>query len=335
MKKFLCIIFLCTITINAYDYDLQAVVLAAGKSSRFCTDYSKLTASLCGIPMINHVVAPLIALNLPIILVVGYQRDRIIDLIDHTNYEHVCFLEQEQQLGTGHALRTALPLLTANYVLVLNGDMPLVTSDIITHLYSEHIRTHADVSLVTALCTDPKSDYGRIVQTNEKIEIIESKHFTHAIQDYPYINAGIYLFSRTFLERYLSTLQENSITREIYITDLIKIGCDNNCIVTTTVAPYEHVCGVNTLKQLAHAESIKCTQLIEHFMANGVQFIQPHTIYIECGVTIGKNSIIYPGVQLYKGTIIGENCIIQSHGILDNVIVADNMIIDPHTVLKS
>lgn len=310
--------------------NLQAVILAAGKSSRFNTDYSKLTTPICGVPMIVHSLAPLVALDVPITVVVGYKKDDIQQTITDAGITNVLCAEQQQQLGTGHALLASQETWQADNLVVINGDMPLVTVDIIHALYKKHCEKKAAISIVVTHCLDPEIAYGRIVEKNGSIEIIEAKHFTYNMEDYPYVNAGIYLISRSFLEQYKDELTHNEITHECYITDLVKIASDHGLPVTTSVAPFNRIYGVNTLKQLADVEEIKSMELIEYWMKRGVRFIKPHTIHLDCDVTIGQNTVIYPGAQLYHGTTIGKNCLIGPYTALDHETVPDNAIISPH-----
>ncbi|MCA9770079.1 NTP transferase domain-containing protein [Candidatus Dependentiae bacterium] len=313
--------------------NLHGVVLAAGKSRRFNTDYSKLSAPICGLPMILHVISPLAQLDMPITLVVGYKKEIVADIITKAKVPNVFLTEQQEQLGTGHALLCAIDTLQADNIMVVNGDMPLVSTETIQALYDKHIETDATISIVTSYCVDPNIEYGRIVEHDGKTEVIEAKHFTYDIHDYPYVNAGIYLISRDFLEKHLQKVQQNSVTGEFYITDLVKIASDNNHTVATIAVPFETIHGVNTLKQLAHVEHMICNNIIESFMNQGVRFIKPDSIHLDVDVTIGKNTIIHPGVHIYNGTTIGKNCIIKPFVILDGVIVPDNTTIDAYSNL--
>lgn len=329
---FLCILFLNTTSLFCSEQNtVQAIVLAAGKSSRFGTDYTKMCAPICGKPMLLHVIAPLIELAMPITIVVGHKKEVVIDMVTKENIPQVTFAKQTERLGTGHALLCTKPFWDANHILILNGDMPLVTSKIIEQLLQKHIDTNSAASIVTSYCIDPTIAYGRIVLTENGFEIIETKHFTQDIKDYPYVNAGIYIFKRSFLEDFIHKVQQNSVTGEFYITDLLKIACDNEYTIATTIAPFKDIHGVNTLKQLAYIENIKRNELLHTFMEKGVRFILPETTLIDYNVAIGKNSIIHSGVQLRNGTIIGKNCTIEPYCILDGVIIADNTRIQPYT----
>lgn len=310
---------------------LQAILLAAGGSTRFNTDKTKLGYDICGQKMIIRALSPMITHDIPTTVVVGHQKEDVTQIITEAEIPHISFVEQKERLGTGHAVLVTQKFWQADHILVMNGDMPLVTPEVIKQLWQTHLHNNATISIATTYCVDPEIAYGRIVETEGKVEVIEAKHFTEAITDYPYVNAGIYLIRRDFLEIYLPHVQQNRVTKEFYITDLIKLASDNGYTITTSEAPFETIHGVNTLKQLAHVEQVKRTELIEHWMKQGVHFIMPHTVHIDEQVTIGKGTVIGAGVQLHGNTHIGTNCTIEPYCILENAVITDNQIVAAFT----
>lgn len=235
---------------------IQAIVLAAGQGSRFNTGISKLVTPLCGQPLIIYPLKALASCALSTTVVVGFQKEAVQQCIINASVAPITFVEQQEQLGTGHALLCSRPYWHADNLLVINGDMPLITPDIIQKLCTQHIDQHAAISFVIAHHTDATSGYGRIVQENNKLQIIEKKHFTENIPDHPYINAGIYIINRAFLEQYLPTLQQNTTTHEFYITDLVEIASTHNLTITLLEAPHDSIRGVNTLQELAAVEQL-------------------------------------------------------------------------------
>jgi len=320
----LCLLTNATLAHLAPSDQLQAILLAAGGSTRFNSGKTKLGYDICGQKMIIRALSSMIAHDIPTTIVVGHQKEDVIQIITDAHIPHISFVEQKEQLGTGHAVLTAREFWHADHILIMNGDMPLVMPKVIEQLWDAHLQQGAAISIVTTYCIDPEIAYGRIVETEGKVEVIEAKHFTASIADYPYVNAGIYLIRRDFLETYLPHVQQNSVTKEFYITDLIKLASDNDYTIATSEAPFEAIHGVNTLKQLVHVEHIKRTEFIEQWMKQGVHFIMPHTVHIDEQVTIGKGSTIGAGVQLRGNTHIGNNCIIEPYCILKNAVIADN-----------
>lgn len=305
-------------------HTIQAIVLAAGQGSRFNTGISKLITPLCGQPMIVYPLKIVASCVTSTTVIVGFQKETVQQSIINAAVPSITFAEQQEQLGTGHAVLCSARYWHADHLLIINGDMPLITQDIIQKLSALHINQHAAISFAIAHHVDPASAYGRIVQHNGTIQIIEKKHFTGNIADYPYINAGIYLINRTFLEQHLPHLQQNSSTHEFYLTDLVEIANKNGLTISMLDTPYESIRGINTLQELATVEQMLCMQRIHYWMERGVRFILPHTIYIEHAVTIGKGTVIGAGAHLMGATHIGEFCTVDPYTILHNEVIQNN-----------
>jgi len=307
--------------------DTQAIVLAAGHGSRFKTGITKQIVSICGQPMIIYPLHILQRCNIPTTVVTGYQRELVEQAIENAHINSISYAIQEKQNGTGHALQCSQSFWSAENILVMNGDMPLITTDIIAQLCNQHQQHNAAISFVITKNTDPKLAFGRIVQNKDYIAIVEAKHFIGDINKHPYVNAGLYLIRRSFLENFLSTVEKNEQTSEFYITDLVHIASNNKLPVTTLEVPFDPVRGVNTLKELAIAEQLKQKEIIEYWMTQGVRFHLPDTIRVDVRVTIGVGTEIGAGVHLLGSTTIGKQCTIAPYTILMNAHILDNQII--------
>jgi len=235
--------------------DLQAVVLAAGKSSRFNSDQSKMLAQLQYKPMVIRALQPLHDLNIPIILIVGHQHELVELAVRDAGLNTVQFALQKEQLGTGHAVLCAQPFWSKDHILITYGDMPLINTHIVEQLYQTHMQENADFTLIVAENVDPACSYGRLVRQGHDLRIIEKKHFTLNINDYPLVNAGIYLVKRAVLEMALAEIQPNSVTKEYYLTDILEIANKKNLRISTLKVPFDAVRGINTQEE--YAEVIK------------------------------------------------------------------------------
>ena len=161
-----------------FSNKVQAIILAAGKSTRFNTGRTKLLEKICGQEMILYTTRLLEQLNIPITVVVGYQKDAIQEVITRHHHNSINFVVQEEQCGTGHALMCTQPIWERENILIMNGDVPLVTTDIIENLYEKHIHSHADISFVIAHNADPViGGYGRVVKSENSIKIVEARDF--------------------------------------------------------------------------------------------------------------------------------------------------------------
>lgn len=315
--------------------NLQAIILAAGKSTRFNTEKTKLAETICGQAMILFSTKLLAQLNIATTVVVGYQQEIIRTIIAQAHTESVEFVVQEKQEGTGHALACTQSHWKNDHILVLNGDVPLITADLIISLYKEHIAGNAAISFITSCTTeDDGRFYGRVIKKDNSIAIVEAKDFSTDMGNHCCINAGIYLIKKDFLKNYIATLDDNNASKEFYITDLVKIASTNGFPVITVKTPFDMVRGINTFQELSVVEEIKHVQLITYWMERGVRFLQPHA-YLDLDIIIGPGSRIHGGVHLKKNTIIGKNCDIGEFSSLENVIVEDNVTIPSHCVIKN
>lgn len=312
---------------------LQAIILAAGTSSRFKTGRSKLVEKICGREMILYPTEVLKSLKIPILMVVGFQRDSIEETVRNHFDSGISFIHQEEQKGTGHAIQCTQSAWKSDHILVMNGDMPLVTPDIIEKLTKKHIKSDAAISFVTAHHCDPNAMYGRVIEGNDNVEIIEAKEFEGDLSEQCCVNAGMYLIKRSFLDAHLSQLQKSNKTQEWYITDLIKIASENKLKVTTLAVPFDRIRGVNDFKELWAAEQIKKSEIVQYWMSQGVRFSIAHNVQIDWDVTIGSGSFIGSGTQLLRGTHIGKDCYIDAFSLVRKTTIGDRTTVHPHTII--
>lgn len=314
--------------------NMQGIILSAGKSTRFNTGKTKLVEKICGLEIVAYAAQLLQRMDIPTTMVVGYQKDSVIDAVKKY-VPDVNFVTQENQCGTGHALICTQDIWHEENILIMNGDAPLITDEIIEKLYDEHSKTNAAISFVTSHTNNvEKCSYGRVIQKQGSIEIIEAKDFTGNLTDHCCINAGIYIVKQQFLREHLTYLNQNNASKEFYITDLVKIASDHKLTVTTIAAPFDAIRGINTFKELWEVEQVKKSALINHWMTNGIYFIAPQNVIIDLSVTIGAGTKIGSGVHLLGDTKIGTNCVIDAFSIIENSIIADNATIYSHSVLR-
>lgn len=316
--------------------NLQAIILAAGKSSRFKTNHSKLIEKICGQEMILYITKLLSDFEIDTTIVVGYQKESLQMVIDNNHQEKINYVHQEKQLGTGHAILCTQELWQREHILVLNGDVPLITAECIENLYKKHISENADISFIVAHNSDPTLNaYGRVIQSESGIKIIEAKDDTREIADYCCINAGIYLFKKDFLKENINNIVKSKVTGELYITDLINIASEKGFKVETVSASVDIIRGINTLQELWAAEQIKRAEIIKNLMIKGVRFAFAQNNHIDLNVKIEAGTFIGAGVQLYGNSKIGKNCTIEPFVIIQNSIIEDDAIIFSHSVIKN
>jgi len=238
---------------------LSAVILAAGLGKRMKSDKAKVLHEINGKPMVMYVIetAKKIAGD-NIVVVIGKQAEKVSEIVSK---EHkVIFALQKEQLGTGHAVKCALPFLPeySEQVLILCGDVPLLSYDTVKRLYEEHIRSSRDISVLAVEAGNPKG-YGRIILDNENnvSGIVEETDATDAQKQIKIINSGIYCVKKKFLEYSLNKISSNNAQSEFYLTDIIKIGYNYNKNIGAVIGQdNEELLGINSIQDLMAIERI-------------------------------------------------------------------------------
>jgi len=313
--------------------NVEAIVLAAGKSTRFKTGKSKLIEKICGREIILFATKLLEQIKIDTTLVVGHQKEIVQQLVKK-HHKNITFIEQKKQLGTGHAVASTKDIWKKEHVLILNGDVPLVTEQIIEDLYKKHIATDAAISFVVSHCENPNHAYGRVIKDKNKIKIVEAKDFDPTIHnDHCCINAGIYIAKTEFLKDCIEKI-DKSASNEFYLTDLVEIASNANLGVQTTSASLNVTRGVNTLEELWATEQIQRAELIKYWMNHGVRFNVAQAVHIDLDVQIGNGTQIGCAVHLLGNTKIGKNCNIRKFTTIEDSTLEDNVEIHPNCVVR-
>ena len=314
--------------------NLQAIVLAGGISERFQTGKTKLIEKICGTEMILYPVNLLKSLSIPTSIVVGFQHERIKKIIQSNNPD-ITFILQLAPLGTGHAAQLTKDIWNSDHILLMNGDIPLITPDIINKLYRQHIKTDADISFITAHGIDLDSKkYSRVIFNNNKIQITEEpKNDQDDDADQCCISAGIYIAKRSFLTTHIDKLSKNATTGEFYLPELVKIASDHQCKIVTTSVSFDIVRSVDTLADLWAIEHIKRSQLMLHWMNQGVRFANTLNILIDEAVKIEPGCYIGSGALLLGKTTIKARTSIGAYTQIENSTIEEQCTIPSHMII--
>jgi len=315
--------------------DIHIVILAAGKGTRMKSHLPKVLHQISGLSLIARVLRTAAELNpASTTIVVGHGADQVKAALGGT--AGIDFVVQEQQLGTGHALLQARPLLEdrKGTVVLLSGDVPLLTVNSLRDLLAEHTESAAAATVITANVARPFG-YGRIVRTNGKItKIVEEKDTTPAQRTISEINSGIYAFDLDPLFGALDSIGTANKQGEYYLPDLIAIyRKQKRTVATWTVARTDEIRGINSRTELAEVSTMVRQQKNEELMAAGVTLIDPATTYVDADVVVGADTVIYPCVFLEGSTTIGAACEIHSGSRIVNSTVGDRVCVRNHTVV--
>jgi bifunctional UDP-N-acetylglucosamine pyrophosphorylase/glucosamine-1-phosphate N-acetyltransferase len=282
---------------------ISVVILAAGQGTRMKSATPKVLHEISGKSMLFLAIDAAKNVSDDITVVLYHQAERIQKEIE-AHYENIHFHLQDAERfpGTGGAMKGIEAKHTK--VLILNGDMPLVTTDSLKSL----MEGDADINMSVIRLDDP-SGYGRVVIIDGKVhEIVEEKDCIPAQKAIQTVNAGVYCVKKELLERYIPALNNDNAQKEYYLTDIVKMAVEEGKTVHPVIVQEEEFKGVNSKLDLAHAEEIMQRRIKTKWMREGVSMRLPDTIYIDSRVTFEGECMLENGVSIQ-----GNSRIIASH----------------------
>ena len=300
----------------------KGIVLCGGLGKRMNSNVPKALHKIFDKCVAEYVVDAMMEAGInDICMVVGHKAEMVKDYFK--NYDNISYAYQAELLGTGHAVMQATDFIHEDdTILVINGDMPLISSDSIKDFIKYFEENNYAACALTAVLDNPFG-YGRIIRYGENLfkKIVEQKDATDTEKQIKEVNLGVYLYKGKELLSSLSKLTNNNAQGEYYITDtLYHILLDNKEVGAYTLKDSLESKNVNSREELAEAAKAMFTRINHYHMKNGVTIIAPQNTYIGQNVVIGKDTVIYPGVQIKGKTIIGENCIIECSNIENSTI---------------
>lgn len=311
---------------------LSVIILAAGKGKRMQSKLPKVLHRLGGQTLLERVVHTAKQLNADVYVVYGFGGEEIKTRLKHLP---VKWIQQQQLLGTGHAVLQVLPHIPIDHqVLVLVGDCPLVKVQTLKKLIEN--TQNDDVGLVTTEVDDP-SGLGRILhdQTGKVLAIVEEKDASDEQRKIKEINSGIIIASAKHLKSWLPALTNHNAQAEYYLTDIIGIAAKQDIPVHSVLAESpEEVLGINDRIQLAKLERIFQKQEVEKLMLQGVTLLDPARVDLRGDIQTASDVIIDVNVILEGKIRLGENTIIGPNCYLNNVTLGNNVEIKANTVIE-
>jgi bifunctional UDP-N-acetylglucosamine pyrophosphorylase/glucosamine-1-phosphate N-acetyltransferase len=294
--------------------DLTVIVLAAGGGTRMRSKKSKLLPEIGGRSMVGHVLAAVGAVEpTQVVAVVGHQRDQVGPHI-HSLAPDAILAVQDDQQGTGHAVRIAVDAAgtTSGTVLVVYGDTPLLRGDSLRDFAQEHEAAQSAVSVLSGVVDEPFG-YGRIVRNDEgDVEaIVEERDATPEQREIHEIGSGIFAFDAEFLVDVLPRIGNDNAKGEYYLTDAV--GLAGEAGLTVAAFPIDDVMqteGANDRVQLANLGRELNRRIVEQWMRDGVTVMDPATTWIEADVQLAPDVILLPGTHLLGATVVGEDAVI-------------------------
>jgi bifunctional UDP-N-acetylglucosamine pyrophosphorylase / glucosamine-1-phosphate N-acetyltransferase len=303
---------------------VAVAILAAGRGTRMKSMLPKVVHELGGRTLVERALDSVADLNPSRnLVVVGYGADQVRAALQHRT--EVVFVEQTEQLGTGHAAQQLMPHLEdfSGDLLVLNGDVPLLRAQTLVELVATHQKNQNAATLLTAILPNPRG-YGRVFSNsqNQLEQIIEDRDCTDTQRQNQRINAGVYCFRWSDLKAVLPNLSADNDQKEYYLTDAVNFL---NPVMVVDVADFQEISGINDRKQLADAYGMLQTRIKDGWMAKGVTLIDPDSITIDDTVTLGSDVVIEPQTHLRGKTIIGSNCRLGPGSLIENSQIGDRV----------
>ena len=303
---------------------VAVAILAAGRGTRMKSNLPKVLHKIGGRSLVERVLNSCHLLDpSQRLVIVGYQAEQVKQALP--DYEGVKFVEQREQLGTGHAIQQLLPHLQdySGDLLVLNGDVPLLRPETLQKLLKTHQEHQNAATLLTAHLPNPKG-YGRVFCDGHNLvtQIVEERDCTDAQRQNHRINAGVYCFNWPQLAQVLPQLSADNDQQEYYLTEVVDYL---EPVMAVDGEDYLEILGINDRKQLANAYDILQTRVKDAWMAAGVTLVDPDSITIDDTVQLHPDVTIEPQTHLRGHTAIASGCRIGPGSLIENSTIGANV----------
>ena len=303
------------------DSTFGVLIMAAGKGTRMKSGLPKVLQPILDKPMLGYLLKTVSEYGpAGTAVLVGHGGERVRDYLEA--YPSVDVLWQHEQLGTGHAVQSARSWWEKfENVVVLNGDLPLLKTETLRALLSQHRDMKAACSLVSFMAVSPDG-YGRVVRKTlrgeETISVVEHRDASPEELEIREVNAGCYVFNVEALSGVVDRLRNDNAQGEYYLPDIVSLMNERNLPVRAVLAPEAEMLGVNSQKELAEVTRLVRDALLENWMSQGVQIMDPSAVWIGPDVVLAPDVRLMPGVQLWGNSAVGEGSYIGPYSVLRN-----------------
>ena len=302
------------------DRPLACIVMAGGKGTRMRSATPKVLHPIWGRPLVGWVLAA----------VRGAGAERIVVVVPPDAADAVGAavgdaetVVQENQLGTGDAVRVAMPALDgfAGDVLIVSGDTPLLTADLLGDLVAAHRSSGAQATLATFRLDEP-GGYGRVIRAGGSVRIVEARDATDDELAVREVNAGLYVFAADALRPALDGLGTDNAQGELYLPDAIPlVAAAGGLVDAAEIADPALLLGVNTRVELAEAAALLRARLLEAHMLAGAGIVDPDSTYIDADVVLEPDCVVHPGTVLRGATRLAAGAEAGPHSVLDGAVL--------------
>ena len=310
---------------------VTAIILAAGEGKRMRPRQPKILHRLCGRPLVGYPLRLARTFADRVVMVVPPSADGVAQVAG----EGVLTVVQRERLGTGHAVVQAKDACGEGTILVLPGDMPLLTVETIERLLNHHKAASAAATLLTAIVDNP-AGYGRVLRQRGRVaRIVEDRDATDDQKKINEIGTSVYCFDARRLWSALAEVRPDNDQGEYYLTDVVAILSRAGATVeAVTVADPSEAQGVNDRKQLAAVAVVQRRRILDRLMESGVTIVDPASTYIEDTVTIGPDTVVQPQTVIEGATVIGSECVIGAGSHVSGSRLADRVVLKPYSIIE-
>ena len=310
---------------------ITTVILVAGKSSRFKHNKSKIFQDLAGLSIIDHVfnLAVKVSINDIIIVCNNHNIDQL-----KQKFPKAQFVIQTKQKGTADAILYAKKFLKNKNLLILFGDVPLISPSSINKLKNSFFKNKSAGSMLAFTAKNPFG-YGRVITQDKKVTaVIEELNTNKSEKKINLCNSGVMMCNANLLFKHIDKISNNNIKKEKYLPDIFSIFNSINKSFDYVLAPESEMLGINTIKDLVELEKIFQLLLKEKLMNAGVIIQNPDSVVVSYDTQIKKGSIVEAFVQIKPSVKILENVVIKSHTVLEECIIGENSIVGPSARIR-
>lgn len=314
---------------------IGVLIMAAGKGTRMKSAKPKVMQDILDKKIIDCIINTVIKTNITnqenIAVLVGSGGNQVAEYLNQ-NFQ-VRILWQTEQLGTGHAVKSAQNW-WKNFddLIVLNGDLPLMTSESLSEFFT-HSRNN-DCTVITFLAKDPAA-YGRIIRFDGKVIIKEFKDATDSEKEIREVNGGCYAFKVKSLEKIIDLINNDNAKKEYYLTDALGFMNQKGFVTSAFIMPEEEMKGVNNQFELSEASKILQERILRHWLDEGVHMIDTSSVFISPDAELESDVTIMPNVQIWGKSKISSGSVIGSGSILKNAIIGKNVNLIAYAVIEN
>jgi len=309
--------------------NITTVILAAGKSTRFISNKSKLTQELAGLPVVSHVYNTAKKISGKNIIVVCNKENHneLSSLLKNCK-----FVIQKNQKGTADAIEAAKSSIKTQNFIILFGDVPLISDNSLKRLIKNFKNK---VGSMIAFKSLKPHGYGRVIlEKNKVVEVVEEIHTSKSEKLIELCNSGIMLVNKSIFFKLIQQIKFRKIKKERYLTDIFEIYFKKKIPFTFIQAEEEEMSGINTLLDFNKVDKILQKRLVRKFLNNGVLIKKPETCYFSYDTKIQSKVIIEPNVTIRNKVSIKSGSIIKNFSDLEGILVKENCSIGPHARLR-